>query len=270
MSSTSNPIKKALREQQVIVGAAVTMDSLLAVEVLAGLGFDFLFFDLEHGVFSLETLHHMVALLRGTRTVPIARVASADAWQLKRALDSGIKGIVVPFVNEAQEAREVVSRSKYPPAGIRGLGCMLAAARWGVTSPEYVAMANEEILVIVQVETAQAVESIDEIASTPGVDMIFVGPSDLSADLGVPLDTAHPLVSRSIETVAASARRHKVSLGTVAKSSDEIRTRISQGFGMLVVSGDLSGLTKSARESLLATRTLVDESKSTAVPDHER
>lgn len=270
MSSTSNPIKKALREQRVIVGAAVTMDSLLAVEALAGLGFDFLFFDLEHGVFSLETLHHMVALLRGTNTVPIARVASDDAWQLKRALDTGIKGIVVPFVNEGKDARDVVSRSKYPPTGIRGLGCMLAAARWGITSPEYVAVANDEILVIVQVETAQAVESIDEIASTPGVDMIFVGPSDLSADLGVPLDTGHPLVSRSIETVAASAKRHNVSLGTVAKSSDDIRTRISQGFGMLVVTGDLSGLTKSAKEALRVTRSVADEPKPAAALDREQ
>ena len=265
-----NPIKQALRDQRVIIGAAVTMDSLLAVEALASLEFDFLFFDLEHGAFSIEQLHHMVALLRGGTTVAIARVASDDPWQLKRVLDTGVRGIVIPFVNTGAEAREVVSSSKYPPEGARGLGCMLAASRWGVTSPEYVAAANQEILVIVQVETAQSVENIDEIASTPGVDVIFVGPGDLSADLGVPFETAHSLVSQSIETVVAAAAKRNVSLGTVAKAGNDIRHRIQQGFAMLVVSGDLSGLTQSAREALRVARGMVEEVKATAAPDRGR
>ncbi len=246
------------------------MESLLAVEALATLGFDFLFFDLEHGAFSIEQLHLMVALLRGSKTVPIARVAGDDAWQLKRVLDTGVKGIVVPFVNTGAEARDAVSRSKYPPAGIRGLGCMLAASRWGLTSPEYVAAANQEILVIVQVETAQAVENIEEIVATPEVDMIFVGPGDLSADLGVPFDTAHSLVSQSIAKVAQSAAKHGVALGTVAKAESDIRRRIEQGFSMLVVTGDLSGLTTSAREALRGARGLTEESRLTAAPDLAR
>jgi 2-keto-3-deoxy-L-rhamnonate aldolase RhmA len=254
MKSTTNPLKKALQENRVVYGAAVTTDCLIAAGALASVGFDFLFFDLEHGVLDLEVLHHMVAMLRGSNTVPIARVASDDAWQLKRALDTGIRGVIIPFVNDGESAREVVRSCKYPPEGVRGLGCMLAASRWGVTSAEYVAAANREILVVVQVETAQAVESVDDIAATPGVDMIFVGPSDLSADLGVPLDTQHPLVGRSIEQVAAAARKSGVVLGTVAKSVDDIRTRISQGFNLLVVSGDISGLTKSASAALETAR----------------
>ncbi len=149
----------------VIVGAAVTMDSLLAVEALAGLGFDFLFFDLEHGVFNLETLHHMVALLRGTNTVPIARVASDDAWQTgsARSIRASKGSSYLSSTRGSWEAREVVSRSKYPPAGIRWPGMHVGRGTL-YHRPEYVAVANDEILVVVQVETAQAVESIDEIA----------------------------------------------------------------------------------------------------------
>lgn len=270
MPQPLNPIKQALRDRRVVIGAAVTMDSLLAVEALAGIGFDFLFFDLEHGAFSIEQLHHMVALLRGSGAVAIARVAGDDPWQLKRVLDTGVKGIIIPFVNTGEDARNAVTRSKYPPVGIRGLGCMLAAARWGITSQEYVAVANEEILVIVQVETAQSVENIGEIASTPGVDVVFVGPGDLSADLGVPFDTGHSLVTQSIESVAAAALAQNVSLGTVSKTAGEIRTRIQQGFTMLVVTGDLSGLNNSAREALRMTRGVAEEVPVTAAPDRAR
>lgn len=270
MPNPLNPIKEALRDQQVIIGAAVTMDSLLTVEALAALEFDFLFFDLEHGAFGIEQLHHMVALLRGRRTVAIARVAGDDPWQIKRVLDTGVKGIVIPFVNTGKEAREVIARSKYPPEGARGLGCMLAASRWGISSPEYVAAANQEILVIVQVETAQSVENIDEIVSTPGVDVVFVGPGDLSADLGVPFETAHSLVNQSIETVVVSAAKRGISLGTVAKIGSDISQRIRQGFTMLVVSGDLSGLTQSAREALRVARGAVEEAKITLAPDRVR
>lgn len=147
---------------------------------------------------------------------------------------------------------------------------MLAASRWGISSPEYVAAANQEILVIVQVETAQSVENIDEIVSTPGVDVVFVGPGDLSADLGVPFETAHSLVSQSIETVVVSAAKRGISLGTVAKIGSDISQRIRQGFTMLVVSGDLSGLTQSAREALRVARGAVEEAKITLAPDRVR
>jgi 4-hydroxy-2-oxoheptanedioate aldolase len=261
MAFTINSIKKALREKPVVFGAAVTTESLLAVEAMAAVGFDFLFFDLEHGVLNLEMLHHMVALLRGSSVVPIARVAADDPWQLKRALDTGIKAVVVPFINHGNEARAVVHNCKYPPQGSRGVGCMLAASRWGMSSPEYVATANQEILVIVQIETAQAVEDVEAIASTPGVDMIFVGPADLSADLGVPFDTAHPLVSDCVARVAAAAKKAGVGLGTVARTPADIRNRIEQGFSFLVVTGDLSGLTKSATAALEAARAAVGEPK---------
>jgi 4-hydroxy-2-oxoheptanedioate aldolase len=246
MLSPINPVRQALKSRSVVIGAAVTIDSLMAVEALATVGFDFLFFDLEHGVISIEKLHDYTAMLKGSSVVPIVRLASDEPWQIKRALDTGVKGIVVPFVNHDLQAREVVRSCKYPPEGVRGLGCMLAASRWGMTSQDYFEAANREIIVGVQVETARAVEDAPAIAGVPGVDMLFLGPADLSADLGTPFDTESPNVVACIEQVAAAGCAAGVGLGTVAKTSEEIRTRIDQGFTFLVVGGDLSGLKKSA------------------------
>ena len=226
------------------------MDSLLSVETLSNTGLDFLFIDMEHGVVNVELLHHMAALLLRGKTLPVGRVAGDDAWQLKRALDTGIRGVIVPFVNTAEQAAEAVRHAKYPPDGSRGAGCMLAAARWGITVPQYMEAANDQIAVIAQIETAQAVENAEAIARTPGIDMLFVGPADLSSDLGVPSKTSHPLVEDCVARVVTAAERTGVALGTVARTPEEIHKRTSQGFSFLVITGDVGCLARGAATAL--------------------
>lgn len=246
----ANWIKQVLAQGQVALGAGVTMNTPLVAEVLEAAGADFLFIDLEHGAINLETAHLMVAVVQSKRALCFARVASQEAWQLKQALDLGVHGVVVPFVTCANEARRVVEACRYPQTGIRGLSCQFAAARWGVSVEEYVRTANDEILVIVQIETPGSVDNIDEIVSVPGLDMVFVGPSDLSATCGFPLNSGHPEVELRIAKVAEAARRAGVALGTVARTPEEVQHRVSQGFGFLVVAADTGLLLQAGREKL--------------------
>jgi 4-hydroxy-2-oxoheptanedioate aldolase len=236
-----NWIKEALAQGKPVLGAGVTINTPLVAELLAAAGADFLFIDLEHGAINLDTAHLMVAVLQGRRTLCFARVASQEPFHLKQALDMGVRGVVVPFVTCAEEARRVVEACRYPPTGIRGVSCQFAAARWGVSVQEYMSTADREILVVVQIETPESVERIEEIVAVPGIDMVFVGPADLSATCGFPLNTAHPEVERRIAKVGEVARQAGVALGTVARTPEEVRHRRDQGFGFLVVVAD-SGL----------------------------
>ena len=246
----TNWIKQDLARGNVVLGAGVTMNTPLAAELLAAAGADFLFLDLEHGAINLETAHLMVAVVQGRRTLAFARVASQEGWQLKQALDMGVHGVVVPFVTCAAEAERVVRACRYPPTGIRGLSCQFAAARWGISVPEYVRLADREIMVIVQIETPESVDHIEEILAVPGVDMVFVGPADLSATCGFPLNAAHPEVESRIARVGEAARRAGVALGTVARTPEDVRHRVDQGFGFLVVAADTGLLLQAGMEKL--------------------
>jgi 2-keto-3-deoxy-L-rhamnonate aldolase RhmA len=162
----------------------------------------------------------------------------------------GVHGVVVPFVNCAGEAERVVRACRYPPAGIRGLSCQFAAARWGISVSEYVGIANQEVMVVVQIETPESVDHIEEILAVPGLDMIFVGPADLSATCGFPLNSAHPEVESRIARVGEAARRAEVALGTVARTPEDVRHRVDQGFGFLVVAADTGLLLQACSEKL--------------------
>jgi 2-keto-3-deoxy-L-rhamnonate aldolase RhmA len=250
----TNWIKQDLAKGSVVLGAGVTMNTPLVAELLAVAGADFLFMDLEHGAINLETAHLMVAAMQGKRALCFARVASQEAWQLKQALDLGVHGVVVPFVNTAAEAERVVRACRYPPAGIRGLSCQFAAARWGISVPEYFRLANQEIMVAVQIETPESVDHIEEILAVSGIDMVFVGPADLSATCGFPLNSAHPEVESRIARVGDAARRAGVALGTVARTPEDVRHRVDQGFGFLVVAADTGLLLQACSDKLARIR----------------
>jgi 4-hydroxy-2-oxoheptanedioate aldolase len=174
-----------------------------AAEILAGSGFDWLVVDHEHGAFDLgDVLSHLQAMAPYD-VAPIVRPVDADPALLKKLCDIGAQSFIVPMIDTSEQAAAVVRAVKYPPDGSRGLGTSLArAARWN-TVPDYIARANEEICVIVQAETVTAIDNLEAIASTPGVDGVFIGPSDLSASMGHAGDVSHPEV---IETVATSLK----------------------------------------------------------------
>ena len=184
-----SPVKKKLREGQPVIAATITTASVEIAAHLATLGFDFLWIEMEHSPITLETLRHMVLAVRGRETLPFARVPVNELWTAKRVLDAGVAGVMFPFSSTPELARQAAAACHYPPAGRRGSGASLARLTW--PEPDrYTDSADENVTVIIIIEEARAVEHIDEIAATEGVDALFIGTSDLSFSLGLRGTTA--------------------------------------------------------------------------------
>lgn len=214
-----NTTKHKLRNGEVVVGCFVAYADANLVEHMALLGWDFLVLDGEHGPLGAADFHDLsrAAELRGT--TPVARVASNQPHLVLQALDSGAHGVQVPWVNSAEEAAAVVRAAKYVPEGNRGLAGV-RAADWGLTEPlgDYIVRANRETLVVVHVETAAAVDAVAEMTGVDGVDVIFIGPSDLSHSLGVAGRLDHPLMRDALDRIADAVVGSGKALGIMAKS----------------------------------------------------
>jgi len=225
----------------------MVLPSPLAAEILAQVGFDWLWIDLEHTALSLETVHRMIQATQGTETVPIVRVAWNLHWLAKPVLDMGAMGVIIPQVNSKQEAVDAVQAFRYPPEGVRGLFPGIAALRWGLSVPEYLKIANNEIMAILLIEHIEAVNRIDEILTVPGIDLIFVGPGDLSASMGLLGQTTHTRVEEAIQKVLAATKKANVPVGITAASADDANRRIQQGFQFIFVGTDMGFLTSGAK-----------------------
>lgn len=247
-----NRVKKRLREGEVSIGYWLSLPSPSVAEILAGLPLDWLVVDLEHGPIGWETLEDMLRGMGGTPVVPMVRVPSGDPAVLKRALDRGPLGVVVPLVNSAEEARHVVAACKYPPEGIRGVAGS-RASRYGASLVEYFAAWNREVLIACQVETVQAVEEVEEIAAVAGVDVLFVGPNDLSANLNRWRDLEHQGFRDAVDRVLRAAQRHGKAAGVMCTGPEDARRRIDQGFRFVALGSDarlLAGAAASALEAV--------------------
>lgn len=166
--------------------------------------------DAEHGNFGDDSIHNSVAAISGLGVSPIIRVRGTTHDILKRALDTGAHGILVPQVNTAEEARAVAASSKFPPEGVRGQGSAFPAIAHGLTTPEYMKSANQTIIVMLQIETRAGVENVEEICATPGVDLVFIGPNDLAQSLlgYTPARGDEPEFVDAINKIEAAARKH--------------------------------------------------------------
>lgn len=224
-----------LRAGDLLVGSIVTMPAPQLVELLAGAGLDWLFLDGEHGNVSLPDF---VPLLQAAGTCPcVIRVPAHDPVWIGRALDAGAAGVIVPRVDNAQQARAVVRAAKYPPDGARGMGLARAHGH-GLRHADYVRHANVETAVIVQAESAAAVRNIDAICAVPGVDAVLIGPNDLAASLGHPgrLDAAP--VTRAIDRVLAACRRARKPAGYFAAQPAGMATALAGGATLAAVGMD--------------------------------
>jgi 4-hydroxy-2-oxoheptanedioate aldolase len=247
---TCNRVKALLEAGEPTLGVVMTMPSPLAAETLAGSGFDWMWIDMEHSPIDLETVDRMIQAMQGTPTVPIVRVAWNREWLPKPVLDLGAMGIMVPWINSRQQAVEAVQAVRYPPEGVRGVGASVAARRWGLPTAEYLKVANREILAILQIETIEAVNRIDEILTVPGIDVIFVGPNDLASSMGLLGQPAHPRVEEAIQKVLAATKKAKVPAGILGFSPEAAHRRIEQGFQFIAVASDGSLLSSGARGML--------------------
>ena len=247
---TNDRVKALLKAGKPTLGVVMTLPSPPAVEILARAGFDWMWLDLEHSPIDLETADRMIQAMQGTETVPIVRVAWNLHWLAKPVLDMGAKGVIMPWVNSKPEAVAAVQALRYPPEGVRGVGASVAARRWGLPTSEYLKVANQEILAILQIENIEAVNRIDEILTVPGIDLIFIGPNDLSASMGRLGQTTHPRVEEAIQKVLAATKKAKVPAGILGFSPDEAKRRIAQGFQFIAVASDAGLLSAGGKDIL--------------------
>jgi 4-hydroxy-2-oxoheptanedioate aldolase len=246
----TNKTKKQLQSGGTAFGCLVRYPNAGIVELLGYQGWDFLVFDGEHGTIDPRDCENMVraAELRGV--TPIVRVTTNQPPIILRFMDTGAQGLHVPWVCSAADAEMAVRSVKYHPRGIRGLANM-RAADYGQTIPlsRYIEQANAETLTVIQIETADGVEHAREIAAVDGVDVIFVGATDLSHSLGVPGQFQHPTVQAAVQSLADVANRSNVALGAIASDAQTAREWIDRGARYILVS--LESLVKSAAQQFL-------------------
>lgn len=244
-----NPVKEKLRRGEVTLGVAVGTPCLDLVEMLSKMPFDWFWFDAEHGPLNTEMLQPMLQVARGGRVTSIVRVPWNDMVHIKKALDIGAEGLIIPWVNNREQAEAAVRAAKYPPQGIRGVG-----PRWVATAnedgAEYLRTANDAGLIIVQIETREAAENLEAIITTPGVDAFLIGPSDLAASLGHLGDNAHPEVQDTIDHIIERGKKVGVPGGFATAPVAECEKRIKQGFQLITVGSDLGFVSQSARAVL--------------------
>ena len=244
-----NPVRRRLRESQPVFGCTISTTSLDVAVRAASAGFHFLWLELEHSPLTLETVRNMVLATRDLPAVPFARVPVTETWTAKRVLDAGVHGVVFPFVSTPALARQAADACRYPPSGCRGSGAGLATACWPEQSG-YFDSADRNIMVVVVVEEASALTHLDEIAATPGVDVVFVGTSDLAFSLGLRGHMQHPRVEEAAATVLDAARRHGKIAGRPAGSPEQTQRYIEQGFLFFQAPSDLALLEAGAQQFL--------------------
>ena len=244
-----NPVKKSLKEGRPVVGCTITVNSVDVAAHAATMGFDFLWIEMEHSPITLETLRNMVLATRALPAVPFARVPVNEIWTAKRVLDAGVSGVIFPFTSTPELAEQAAKACKYPPEGRRGSGGGLAKFCWPACD-SYHDLADQNVVVIIIIEEARAVENIDAIAATPGVDALFIGTSDLSFSLGLRGNQNHPLLEEAIAKVVAAGKSHGKALGRPAASAEKVKQFMEQGFLLFQSPSDLVLLGNGAKQYL--------------------
>ena len=245
-----NTFKQAVREGRPQIGLWASLCSNLAAEVIAGSGFDWILIDTEHAPNELPLVFGQLQALVGGTAAPVVRPAWNDMVLMKRLLDVGVQNFLVPYVQTAEEAHAAVAATRYPPQGIRGVAVTHRANQYGRVK-DYFQRANEEICVVVQIETRLALQNLEAIAAVEGVDGLFIGPSDLAAAFGRLGDNAHPEVRAAIEDAFARTRKAGKAPGILAPIEADARHWLSLGCIVLAVGSDVGLLARSS-EALAA------------------
>jgi 2-keto-3-deoxy-L-rhamnonate aldolase RhmA len=242
-----NPLKKTLKDGGVVIGATVTAASLDTMAVLANAGFDFLWLEGEHSPLTLETMRNMILMTQGRKAVALTRVPVNELWTAKRMMDIGSLGVIFPFTDTPELARQAVMACKYPPEGRRGVGPGLATLRWPVPGG-YPRWANDNIMVITIIERPVAIEQIEEIAAVKGIDVLFIGLNDLSTNYGVAGQYNSPVMQQAVKRVMAAGKRYGIPVGGPGGSPAAIKQMIADGYRFIQGPSDLSLLQSATRD----------------------
>ncbi|PLL12562.1 4-hydroxy-2-oxo-heptane-1,7-dioate aldolase [Tabrizicola sp. TH137] len=246
MMLPQNRFKKALREGRQQIGLWNSLPGPLASELLATCGFDWVVIDTEHAVTDIPDTLAMMQAMAPYRTHAVVRPAANDPVLIKRLLDLGAQTLIIPYVQDAEEARAAVAAIRYAPRGIRGVAGMTRATLFGQVAG-YAARAEEELCLILQVETADALDRIPEIAAVDGVDGLFIGPADLAASMGHAGNSGHPEVVAAIERAIRAIRAAGKPAGILTLDPEFARRCIDWGTGFTAVGMDIALLAQAAR-----------------------
>lgn len=231
-------IRKPVLEGKVLCGSFLNLGSSLTVEIAGRAGFDWLLIDLEHGAGDRQNLLHQLQAVESTPAAPIVRIGWNDPVTFKRILDLGPSGIMVPWVNSADEARQAAASMQYPPRGIRGAAFSNRACGYGQGFDEYFQAADSQLLLVTQIETEKAVEEAEEIAAVDRVDVLFVGPLDLSVSMGAPRQFDREEFRSALRRVVDACRKHGKAAGILAGSPEQARLHIDDGFTFVACGSD--------------------------------
>ncbi len=224
-----HPVRAKLQAGESVVGVTITTPSIEAAALCATLGFDFLWVEMEHSPVTLESLRAIVLATRALPAAVFARVPAIELWTAKRVMDQGVSGVIFPFTSTPERAKTAAAACRYPPLGKRGSGAGLATFTW--PEPEnYYDSADENMMTIAVIEEALAVENIEEIAGTPGIDVLFIGTSDLSFSLGLRGRQNEPLLEENIAKIVAAGKKHGKFLGRPAWAPELVAKYREQGF----------------------------------------
>jgi 2-dehydro-3-deoxyglucarate aldolase len=243
-----NVFKHDLRAGRLLIGCWVALTSPITAEVIGLAGFDWLLLDGEHAPNDVTTLVPQLMALKDSASAPVVRPPSNDAVIITRLLDAGFHNFLIPRVDPADDARRAVAATRYPPEGIRGVSVSMRGNRYGTVS-DYQRRANDEIVVAVQIESPTAVSNVDAICAVPGVDAVFIGPSDLAASLGRLGDPSHAEVQGAMRQVIERASAAGVAVGILAPAEADARRYIELGATMVAVGSDL-GVFRAATQAL--------------------
>lgn len=239
MQTPVNTLKKTLKSGQVQRGIWLTSGTGILAELAGTAGFDWCLIDGEHGPNTVSEILPQLQALAISGTPAVVRVANAEAWMIKQVLDLGCQTVVVPMVDDAQTADAMARAMRYPPQGNRGMGASLARATGFGAVADYPHTANDQVCLLVQAESAQAVENIDAIAAIEGVDGVFVGPADLSADMGYPGQPDHPEVEAAIDHLIARTVAAGKIAGIITFDESRLNEYAEKGVTFLGVGGDM-------------------------------
>lgn len=244
----ANPFKTDLKNRKLLVGPLLTIPSTEIAEMMAHVGFDWVWLEMEHSPISLAQAQQMIQAIAG-RCACLVRAPWNDTVWIKRILDLGCDGVIIPQIKSAAEAADAVRACRYPPEGVRSVG-IARAQRYGMGLQTYVDQANHSLTVVVQIEHADAVNCIDEILGVDGIDAILIGPYDLSASMGLVGQVTHPVVQATVEKVRAACRQSGMPIGVFAADVHAAVRQMEQGCSLIALSTDALFLATAAQQGL--------------------
>ncbi|KAF9043244.1 Pyruvate/Phosphoenolpyruvate kinase-like domain-containing protein [Panaeolus papilionaceus] len=263
----SHPLLNILKANKPAFGAWLTLPGVFHARTMAQTSphLSWIVVDCEHGLVPLVPgAAETISAIQSARSdgtapsaivrVPATGVTASSSWQIKHALDGGAQGVILPLVSTAQKAREIVQDCKFPPVGRRGFGSPFTHGLWNITASQYIQSANDSTVVMVQIENKEAVENVKEIAQVDGVDVLFIGPYDLSISLGFPPPSPdpHPEVEKVIQQILQAAHSAQKKCAIFCISGEQAARRAKEGFDMINVTSDTGAMTESIVKHLNA------------------